>query len=391
MSKPPQKKWTGLALPTNRPRNSARTRWICTSASQKRWMASRSYSRAATSSANGTDTGTSTGRARMSTRTPSDASASIVSAWKSATEHGRRATVRRSPAVVRTTRSWSRKSNSISSPPGAACMSDVVSPRADTYSGTCHQWFSGGSSARRTLPTIWVHRCTASRVESQPARVRSGQGESAASIAPSCPDGQAMAGYASLFLPPSPSSFGEHTLSSHVNRSPEDPQSHTDPARRPGLAGATDIYRSWPRWARLGAPIAAGILALGLVGSIAGGPEESAAGHLTEDSAERDAPTTTERPRSPATTAAPTTIPPTTAPPTTAPPTTAPPATLPPATVPPTVLPQPVAPAPEPSAPSASYPNCSAAKAAGVTPLHVGDPGYAPHLDRDGDGVACES
>ena len=42
MSKPPQKKWTGLALPTNRPRNSVRTRWACTSESQKRWMASRS-------------------------------------------------------------------------------------------------------------------------------------------------------------------------------------------------------------------------------------------------------------------------------------------------------------------------------------------------------------
>ena len=76
-------------------------------------------------------------------------------------------------------------------------MSEVVSPRAVTYSGTCHQWFSGGSSARRTLPTIWVHRCTASRVESQPASVRSGQGESAASIAPSCPGTMAAAGSAS--------------------------------------------------------------------------------------------------------------------------------------------------------------------------------------------------
>lgn len=37
-----------------------------------------------------------------------------------------------------------------------------------------------------------------------------------------------------------------------------------------------------------------------------------------------------------------------------------------------------------------SYPNCAAARAAGVTPLHSGDPGYASHLDRDGDGVACE-
>ncbi|WP_345260750.1 excalibur calcium-binding domain-containing protein [Streptomyces hundungensis] len=36
------------------------------------------------------------------------------------------------------------------------------------------------------------------------------------------------------------------------------------------------------------------------------------------------------------------------------------------------------------------YKNCTAARAAGVTPLHRGDPGYAPHLDRDGDGIACE-
>ena len=36
------------------------------------------------------------------------------------------------------------------------------------------------------------------------------------------------------------------------------------------------------------------------------------------------------------------------------------------------------------------YKNCSEARAAGVTPLYEGDPGYAPHLDRDGDGIACE-
>ncbi len=36
------------------------------------------------------------------------------------------------------------------------------------------------------------------------------------------------------------------------------------------------------------------------------------------------------------------------------------------------------------------YKNCTEARAAGVTPLYRGDPGYAKHLDRDGDGVACE-
>jgi competence protein ComEC len=36
------------------------------------------------------------------------------------------------------------------------------------------------------------------------------------------------------------------------------------------------------------------------------------------------------------------------------------------------------------------YQNCTAAKAAGVAPLHEGDPGYRSALDRDHDGVACE-
>ena len=46
--------------------------------------------------------------------------------------------------------------------------------------------------------------------------------------------------------------------------------------------------------------------------------------------------------------------------------------------------------APLVSTPSAYYPNCSAARAAGVTPLYAGDPGYSRKLDRDGDGIACE-
>ncbi|MES2699179.1 MAG: excalibur calcium-binding domain-containing protein [Pseudomonadota bacterium] len=38
----------------------------------------------------------------------------------------------------------------------------------------------------------------------------------------------------------------------------------------------------------------------------------------------------------------------------------------------------------------AYYPNCAAARAAGAAPVRVGQPGYARHLDRDGDGVGCE-
>lgn len=36
------------------------------------------------------------------------------------------------------------------------------------------------------------------------------------------------------------------------------------------------------------------------------------------------------------------------------------------------------------------YANCAAARAAGVAPLHKGEPGYRSGLDRDGDGTACE-
>lgn len=36
------------------------------------------------------------------------------------------------------------------------------------------------------------------------------------------------------------------------------------------------------------------------------------------------------------------------------------------------------------------YPNCAAARAAGAAPVRVGQPGYAKHLDRDGDGKGCE-
>lgn len=34
--------------------------------------------------------------------------------------------------------------------------------------------------------------------------------------------------------------------------------------------------------------------------------------------------------------------------------------------------------------------SCADARAAGAAPVRRGDPGYGPHLDRDGDGTACE-
>ena len=35
--------------------------------------------------------------------------------------------------------------------------------------------------------------------------------------------------------------------------------------------------------------------------------------------------------------------------------------------------------------------NCAAVRTAGAAPIDAGDPGYSSDLDRDGDGVACES
>jgi hypothetical protein len=70
------------------------------------------------------------------------------------------------------------------------------------------------------------------------------------------------------------------------------------------------------------------------------------------------------------------------------------PSSLPASTVPalPTATTPPPAPAPtEPADPSTVYyANCAAVRAAGKAPLHRGDPGYRPALDRDSDGIACE-
>ena len=63
------------------------------------------------------------------------------------------------------------------------------------------------------------------------------------------------------------------------------------------------------------------------------------------------------------------------------------PVTSTPAPQPQTVAPAQPAPTPQPSA---YYKNCTEARSAGVTPIHRGEPGYAAHLDRDNDGIACE-
>lgn len=77
---------------------------------------------------------------------------------------------------------------------------------------------------------------------------------------------------------------------------------------------------------------------------------------------------TTAPPTAPATTA-PTTSPPTTSPSTTAAPTTT----------------------RAPTTQAVYYANCDAVRAAGAAPLHQGEPGYRKALDRDGDGIACDT
>ena len=47
--------------------------------------------------------------------------------------------------------------------------------------------------------------------------------------------------------------------------------------------------------------------------------------------------------------------------------------------------------APVPTTARVYYANCTAARTAGAAPVRAGQPGYGSHLDRDGDGVGCES
>lgn len=46
--------------------------------------------------------------------------------------------------------------------------------------------------------------------------------------------------------------------------------------------------------------------------------------------------------------------------------------------------------APSTSGVGVYYANCTEVRSAGKAPIHADDPGYAPKLDRDGDGVGCE-
>ncbi|GAB2650064.1 excalibur calcium-binding domain-containing protein [Kribbella swartbergensis] len=54
--------------------------------------------------------------------------------------------------------------------------------------------------------------------------------------------------------------------------------------------------------------------------------------------------------------------------------------------------PKPIDPTTAPTTTTAAivYRNCAEVRAAGKAPLHRGDPGYSPDLDRNGDGTACD-
>ena len=57
----------------------------------------------------------------------------------------------------------------------------------------------------------------------------------------------------------------------------------------------------------------------------------------------------------------------------------------------PTASPRPRPAAPTPAPPAELYfSSCKEARAAGYSHMHRGEPGYSPHLDRDGDGIACD-
>ncbi len=148
-------------------------------------------------------------------------------------------------------------------------------------------------------------------------------------------------------------------------------------------------YRSAPLWARVTADITAATLVLALIVGVSlalrqeGAPPPASADRAATRAAVVTttttlAPTTgttgtpKHRPTT-TTTTAPTT--PTTEAPTT--PTTAPPSTT--TTAPTTTTTE-----------SIHFRNCSEARDAGALPLRAGDPGYGLHLDRDGDGEACE-
>ena len=129
----------------------------------------------------------------------------------------------------------------------------------------------------------------------------------------------------------------------------------------------TQPRRRWTKRHKVTLGIVAGLFVLvcgmASIGAIVGDPESDAPSQPTtpaETSGTPAAATTTDAPAA----------------------TEVPPATTSPAEQPPP---------PPPPATEVYYANCAEARAAGAAPLHRGDAGYRSGLDRDGDGVACET
>ena len=99
-SKLPQKKWTGLALPMKRARNSPRTRLVARSTRQKRCAHSGSYDAWTSSFSNGIGFGTSTGVVQMGTSIARSRSIPMSRAWNLATDWGTSGIAPKVPSLV---------------------------------------------------------------------------------------------------------------------------------------------------------------------------------------------------------------------------------------------------------------------------------------------------
>ena len=158
-------------------------------------------------------------------------------------------------------------------------------------------------------------------------------------------------------------------------------------AVRTATSEAAWRYSSAPLGARIAVDVVAAVAVLGLIAGLLlvlrpdGGTEQAGAGEPVVVATVPTTTTTTSTTLA-TTTTAPTTT--TTAPTTT---TTTPP---PPTTEPPPAVPPPTRPPSPPTTERVRYDNCLEALFDGALPLREGDPGYGRHLDRDGDGEACE-
>ena len=137
--------------------------------------------------------------------------------------------------------------------------------------------------------------------------------------------------------------------------------------------------RSWPARHPVWTSAAAVFALLILIGAVAGDPPQQAP--RLADAAASVTPDAVPGPASPSPTPSETASRPPSETPSATPTTPTTPAA--PATKPsrPVVAPVPVVPV---------YRNCAAVRAAGKAPLHRGQPGYRPGLDGDADGIACE-